>query len=104
MNSCEDIKAAFAPYYATTLLSNSVTPKVIYDLEVTIDAYTVLDSDDIEKVNDLLYKGNISSKNKQKMTFYFKRAKNMIEQYELIKQHEIVAMIRHFVQFYEFLL
>ena len=104
VNSYEDIKAAFAPYYTTTLLSNSVTPTAIYALEATIDAYTVLDPDDIEKANELLYKENISSKDKQKLTFYFKRAKNMIEQYELIKQHEIVAMMRHFVRFYEFLL
>lgn len=104
VNTYEDIKAAFAPYYTTTLLSASVTPTAIYDLEAQIDAYTVLDPDDIEKANELLYKGNISSKDKQKLTFYFKRAKNRIEQYELIKQHEIVSMMRHFVRFYEFLL
>ena len=94
VNSYEDIKDAFAPYYTTTLLSNSVTPTAIYDLETTIDAYTFLDPDDIEKANELLYKENISSKDKQKVTFYFKRAKNTIEQYELIKQHEIMAMMR----------
>ena len=104
VNSYEDIKAAFAPYYTTTLLSNSVTPTAIYDLEAQIDAYTVLDPEDIEKANELLYKPNISSKDKQKLTFYFKRSKNMIEAYELLKQHEIVAMMRHFVRFYEFLL
>ena len=38
------------------------------------------------------------------MTFCFKRAKNRTEQYELIKQHEIVSMMRHFVRSYEFLL
>lgn len=104
VNAGAGIKAAFAPYYTTTLLSASVTPTAIYDLEAQIDAYTVLDLDDIEKANELLYKGNISSKDKQKLTFYFKRAKNRIEQYELIKQHEIVSMMRHFVRFYEFLL
>ena len=62
VNTYEDIKAAFAPYYTTTLLSTSVTPTAIYDLEAQIDAYTVLDPDDIEKANELLYKGNISSK------------------------------------------
>ena len=103
-NTYEDIKAAFAPYYTTTLLSTSVTPTAIYDLEAQIDAYTVLDPDDIEKANELLYKKNISSKDKQKLTFYFKRSKNMIEQYDLLKQHEIVGNMRHFVRFYEFLL
>ena len=48
VNSYEDIKSAFAPYYTTTLLSNSVTPTAIHDLEAQIDAYTVLNPDDIE--------------------------------------------------------
>lgn len=94
VNSYEDIKSAFAPHYTTTLLSNSVTPTAIYDLEAQIDAYTVLDPADIEAANDLLYQSNISSKDKQKPIFYFKRSKNMIEAYDLLKQHEIVAMMR----------
>lgn len=104
VNTYDEIKDAFAPYFTTTLLSNSVTPTAIYDLEAKIDAYTVLDPDDIEKANELLYKKNISSKDKQKLTFYFKKSKNMIEVYELIKQAEIVALMRHFIRFYEFML
>lgn len=104
VNGYGDITAAFAPYYTTTLLSNSVTPTAIYDLEANIDSYTVLDPDDIEKANDLLYSDNITSKDKQKLTFYFKKAKNLIENYDVTKQQEIVALMRHFVRFYEFLL
>lgn len=104
VNSYEDIMAAFSPYYTTTLLSNSVTPTAIYDLEAKIDAYTVLDPDDIEKANDLLYKDKIDAKDKQKLTFYFKKAKNLIENYDIPKQQELVALMRHFVRFYEFLL
>ena len=89
--------AAFAPYYTTTLLSNSVTPTAIYDLEANIDSYTVLDPDDIEKANDLLYSDNITSKDKQKLTFYFKKAKNLIENYDVTKQQEIVALSYNFV-------
>lgn len=104
VNTYEEIENAFAPYYTTTLLSNSVTPTAIYDLEAKIDAYTVLDPDDIEKVSELIRKENISSKDKQKLTFYFKRAKNRVEQYEILKQQEIVSLMRSFVRFYEFLL
>ena len=104
VNTYEEIKDAFAPYFTTTLLSNSVTPNAIYDLEAKIDAYTVLDPDDIEKANELLYKSNITPKDKQKLTFYFKKSKNLIEAYELIKQVEIVALMRHFIRFYEFML
>lgn len=104
VNTYEEITNAFAPFFTTTLLSNSVTPTAIYDLEAQIDAYAVLDPDDIERANELLYKPNISSKDKQKLTFYFKRSKNMIEQYDLLMQHEIVGNMRHFIRFYEFLL
>lgn len=104
VNTYEDIKDAFAPYYTTTLLSNSVTPIAIYDLEAKIDAYTVLDPEDIEKASELIRKENISSRDKQKLTFFFKKSKNMIEKYELLKQQEIVSLMRSFVRFYEFLL
>lgn len=104
VNTYEEITNAFAPFYTTTLLSNSVTPTAIYDLEAKIDAYTVIDPDDIEKANYLLYKEKIDSKDKQKLAFYFKRSKNMIESYDLLKQHEIIILMRHFVRFYEFLL
>jgi type I restriction enzyme R subunit len=104
VNTYDDIKAAFAPYYTTTLLSNSVTPTAIYDLEAKLDAYAVLDPDDIDKANEILYKPKVTGKDKQKLTFYFNKTKNLIEKYELIKQAEIVATMRHFVRFYEFLL
>lgn len=104
VNSYEDIKAAFAPYYTTTLLSNSVTPIAIYDLEAKLDAYAVLDPDDIDKANELLYKPKVTSKDKQRLTFFFNKTKNLIEKYELIKQKDIVALMRHLVRFYEFLL
>ena len=104
VNTYEEITSAFAPFFTTTLLSNSVTPTAIYDLEAQIDAYAVLDPDDIERANELLYKPNITPKDKQKLTFYFKHSKNLIEQYDLLKQHEIVGNMRHFIRFYEFLL
>ncbi len=102
VNSYGDIKSAFAPYYTTTLLSNSVTPTAIYDFEAQIDADTVLDPDDVEEANDLLYKPNASSKDKQKLTFYFKQSKNMIVAYDLPERYAIVAIMRRFVRFHEF--
>jgi len=105
VNEYEDIKSAFAPYYTSTLLSNSVTPTAIYDIEARIDAYTIIDPDDVEKVNELLYKGCKTIKDKQKLTFYFNRAQNFLEQrFSTLKQHEFVALMRSFVRLYEFLL
>ena len=104
VNKYEDIVKAFESYYTTTLLANSVTPSAVYDLEARLDGYTVLDPSDIESAIELLYNGDTSAKTKQKLTYYFTRAKNRIEQYELMKQLEIVAVMRHFIRFYEFLI
>lgn len=104
VNKLEEIKSAFEPYFTTTILSNSVTPNVIYDLETKIDAYVVLDPHDIEVANDLLYKSDITAKDKKQLIFFFDKAKKNIEKEEVIKQREFVSLIKRFIRFYEFLI
>lgn len=104
VNKYEDIVDAFSPYYTTTLLANSVTPSAVYDLEAKLDGYYVLDPSDIEAAVDLIYKGDSSAQTKRKLTYYFQRAKSRVEQYNALKQLEIVATMRHLVRFYEFLI
>lgn len=104
VNEYEDIVAAFKPYYTTTLLANSVTPSAVYDLETKLDAYTVLDPTDIDCAIEYLYSVELTSAIKKKLNYYLNRAKNRIEQYDIEKQLEIVALIRHFIRFYEFLI
>lgn len=104
VNSYEDIKSAFAPYYKTTLLANSVTPSAVYDLEAKIDAYGILDPADIEAANDILYADKVNGKQKQRLTFFLQKSKKLIEHYEYNTQRQCVADMRSFVRFYEFLL
>ncbi len=104
VNSYDDIVGAFKPYYTTTLLSNSVTPTAVYDLEAKIDAYYVLDPDDVDRVSEILYGGKIDSRKKQKLNFYFERAKKALEMHPLEEQEEFVSLMKSFIRFYEFLL
>ncbi len=104
VNKYEDIVAAFEPYYTTTLLANSVTPTAVYDLEAKLDGYTVLDPADIDCAVEYLYVGESNAAVKKKLNYYFKRAENRIKDYDVLKQLEIVAVMRHFVRFYEFLI
>ena len=104
VNSYEDMKAAFAPYYTTTLLSNSVTPSAIYDLEAKIDAYALFDPADIESANEILYSEKVTSKQKQRLTFFLQKSKKLLDHYEYEEQCEAVAAMRSFVRYYEFLL
>lgn len=104
VNSYEDMKAAFAPYYTTTLLSNSVTPSAIYDLEAKIDAYALFDPADIDSANEILYSEKITSKQKQRLTFFLQKSKKLLDHYEYEEQRQAVADMRSFVRYYEFLL
>lgn len=104
VNTYEEIEKAFKPYYTTTLLANSVTPAAIYELEAKLDGYYILDPTDIERAIELLYSGDTHAKTKQKLNYYFERAKKKLEEYDILKQLEIVAVMRHFVRFYQFLI
>lgn len=103
-NNYEDIETAFSKYYTTTLLSNSVTPSAIYDIEAKIDGYAIIDPMDIDDANDILYKDNITAKEKKRLTFLFQKAKKNIEKLEADEQREVVMTLRRFARFYEFLL
>lgn len=104
VNTYEEIEKAFKPYYTTTLLANSVSPSAIYELEAKLDGYYILDPTDIERAIELLYSGDTHAKTKQQINFYLGRAKKKLEEYDLLKQLEIVAVMRHFVRFYQFLI
>lgn len=104
VNTYEEIKAAFAPYYTTTLLSNSVTPSAVYDLEAKIDAYSILDPADIDAANEILYSQKVSGKDKQRLTFFLQKSKKLLDNFDYEEQRNCVAVMRSFVRFYEFLL
>ena len=104
VNDYSDIEAAFSKYYTTTLLSNSVVPSAIYDLESKIDGYAVIDPSDIESVNEILCKDDIKPADKKKMIFAFSKTKKCMETFEVKKQEELILTMRKFVRFYEFLL
>ena len=103
-NEYEDIEQAFSKYYTTTLLSNSVTPTAIYDLEAKIDGYFILDPMDIDDANDLIYKDKQTTKEKHKLTFMFQKAKKQVDALDVVEANEFVMLLRKFCRFYEFLL
>lgn len=104
VNDYDDIQKAFSKYYTTTLLSKSVTPSAIYDIESKLDGYAVFDPLDIDDANNVLYKNDILANEKRRLTFLFQKTKRNIDTYDKEDQKEIILTMRHFVRFYEFLL
>ena len=108
-NEFDDVVRDFAKYYTTTLLSNSVTPAAVYDIEAKLDGFYVLAPNDIEEFNKLLYKEiteqkKITPKDRKTMEFLLQKAKRAIETGRTDEEkREIILTIKHFVRFYEFL-
>ena len=55
VNSAEDIKKAFEPYYEETILEKETDPNVVYDLKNTLDEYRVYQQTEINGFADVWY-------------------------------------------------
>lgn len=104
VNSYEDMKKAFARYYTTTILSNSITPSSITDIEAKLDGYYIFAPLDIETGAKLMMKSSITSAEEKQMNFMLGKAEKELKKHSIEEQKEIMTTMRHFVRFYEFLL
>lgn len=73
-------------------------------MEAKLDGYMILDPYDVNMAAEIIYKKIIESKDKNQLRFYLQRAEKKLKEYELMKQIEIMAVVRHFIRFYEFLI
>lgn len=55
VNTAEDIKKAFEPYYEETVLEEETNPNVIYDLKNTLDGFRVYQQLEINHFADIFY-------------------------------------------------
>lgn len=105
VNKIEDIEKAFKPYYTTTLLCNTVTPELVYELDAKIDSYYLFSFEDAELANEYFYDENlIPSKRETKVTYLLSKVKKEFSRRNDLEKKEIYFTMRHFARFYEFLL
>ena len=62
VNSAEDIRKAFEPYYEETILEQETDPNVVYDLKHTLDEYHVYQQMEIDRFAELFYAAKDQSK------------------------------------------
>ena len=55
VNSAEDIKKAFEPYYEETVLEKETAPNVVYNIKNTLDEYRVYQQTEINGFTDVWY-------------------------------------------------
>lgn len=105
VNSYDEIERAFKPYYTATILTNSVNPQSVYEIETKLDSYNLVSPDDIESFNRHLYSDSKTEDDKKKLNYYLAKAKEVFDSFKDPKeQREIYLTLRRFVRFYEFLI
>lgn len=55
VNSAEDIRKAFEPYFEETVLEEETDPNVVYDLKNTLDEYRVYQQMEIDRFAEIFY-------------------------------------------------
>lgn len=107
VNSYEEIKNAFAPYYTTTLLANDLTPRHIYDLNSTIDGYFVISPLDVEDLNKIVFKnakGKMSKAEENAIIQIFGKTNRNMDSLSVKEKEEFVGILKRFKRFYEYLI
>lgn len=57
VNSADDIRKSFEPYYEETVLEEETDPNVVYDIKGTLDEYRVYQESEIEAFAKIFYSG-----------------------------------------------
>lgn len=107
VNSYDDMRKAFAPFYTTTFLASDMTPHHIYTLKEEIAAANLIDPEDIDGAFDIIFKKrsrSITTKDQAKLINCFGRVKKRFEQLDKKEQKRFLIRLRHFKRFYEFLM
>lgn len=65
VNTADEIKEAFQPYYEVTALSEETDPNILYDLQYELNAMQVYTSTEVDQVNELEFSGKTNDKRAQ---------------------------------------
>lgn len=103
-NSYEDINKAFAPYYRATILSDTISPSDIFELDTKIEDLNILDMEVVHEFNQYLYQEKRTSREKQKMTALLSKGYERVQKYEEKERLTIKRTIRGFLRVYTFLI
>ncbi|EGC23387.1 type I restriction endonuclease subunit R [Streptococcus sanguinis] len=103
-NTYEDINRAFAPYYRETILTETITPSDVFDLDAKIESYGIVDNDDVHAYNQFLYQEKRSSRDKQKMLALLSNGYARVQRFDEKEQVNIRKVIRGFLRLYTFLI
>ena len=102
VNSSEEIKMAFEPFYKGTELINPVDVNYVYQFHKDIELYHLWKTEDEENFYNL-YTAAIKAKSNSKLAALSNALKPIVESFEELdeeKQFEVRGKIKNIVRFY----
>lgn len=104
VNSPEDIKDAFQPFYQATVLQEETDPNRIYDLKKYLDKSAVYTQEQIDNVADIYFKSGEQDKNAiGKMRSILDSSVKIYSDLKREDQDKFLSALESFVSFYGFI-
>lgn len=104
VNSAEDIKKSFEPFYEETVLMQETDPNVVYDLKNTLDEFRVYQQLEIDQFSKIFY-SNQAQKGGDlgKLQSVLRPAKDRFEALEVERQDIFKSTLARFNRIYAFI-
>ena len=104
VNSAEDIKASFEPFYEETVLLEETDPNVVYDMKNTLDDFRVYQKSEVDKFADIFYQSeNQSAGDLGKLQGQLRPAIDRYEVLEVEKQDIFKSTLASFNRVYAYI-
>lgn len=104
VNSAEDIRKSFEPYYEETVLEEETNPNVIYDLKNTLDEFRVYQQMEIDRFADIFYSNKEQSAGDLgKLQGTIKPALDRYDALEIERQDLFKSTLSRFNRIYAFI-
>ena len=104
VNSAEDIKASFEPFYEETVLLEETDPNVVYDMKNTLDDFRVYQKSEVDKFADIFYQNeNQSAGDLGKLQGQLRPAVDRYEVLEVEKQDIFKSTLASFNRVYAYI-
>lgn len=103
VNSTEDIRKAFEPYYEETVLEKETDPNVVYDLKNTLDEYRVYQQMEITSFADVFYSSEQEYGDLGKLKSKIQPALDRFNALIAEKQDLFKSTLARFIRIYSFI-
>ena len=104
VNTADDIKASFEPFYEETVLLKETDPNILYDMKNTLDGFRVYQTSEVEKFSDIFFsKEEQSAGDMGKLQAQLRPAVDRFIVLEIEKQDVFKSTLAMFNRIYAFI-